>query len=153
MGGKWNGTLPINSSNIVAGNITIVDNIPSLFSPTLNPDMYNVAPTGTGGCSSCSPSVYTCHPGGGSGGGKPCLAKFGTDGGVGSECETFNTILGTDGSTPGGGGGGNGYLPPLDANNRPIGMPLCSGCTIGLTFGASGGDGKVIVYLNSIVPN
>jgi hypothetical protein len=152
-GGKWNGTMPINSTNGVTGNITIFSDIPSLLSPTQIPDSINRSPTGRdSGCQSCASLIYTCHPGGGLGGGKPCLAQF-VDGSVGSWCTTGAYYLGTDGSTPGGGGGGNGYLPPLDANNRPIGYPLCSGCGISRTYGASGGDGKVLVYLNSIIPN
>lgn len=147
-GGKWNKTKPLASINKIDGNASIITNIPSVFEPTQIPSQYNSAPSGMGSsCQYCpSNNVYTCHAGGGSNGGKPCLVLFNS---INGWCSTSRNYLGTDGLTPGGGGGGNGYLPPLDANNRPINYPLCSGCD--QSYGAKGGDGMVIVYYNKII--
>jgi len=80
--------------------------------------------------------MFACNPGGGSNGGRPCLASFEPQSGSGTgECGRVVNYYGTDGLTPGGGGGGNGYIPPLDDENRPIGTPLCEDCQTDYGYG------------------
>jgi hypothetical protein len=142
MGGQWNGTRPINQTitniNDMGNEVQILINQCSkqgkLFGNNNIPVYYN-------GCGSdcCKEQcTYTCYTGGnsyGSSGGDPCV--------IGG----YSGYHGTDGMTPGGGGGGNGLLPSCISYDGKI-HGNCLACGYGFfpSHGAHGGHGRVIIY-------